>query len=237
MMRSDSLQTVAGLHGLILAWETDEGTLQARYDYAVEIGHATHLTASIHSESGADSLLELSAFTGIEATLNGEIVAAIDGRLEPYGNSYAIRLTPGENRLELDVNPAHVNPRVSARICAPDRSPITCVTRVSPAWEAAPEQIRSSLPSATDTSTWHYWNSLANRRPSLRLDGQPHAVWRATLKAKVLELLGPIGPAPSTVETVSSERLPGLRRDRLWFVSEAGWSFPAWSLMPSSGPA
>ncbi len=232
MTTSDSLQTVAGLHGLILAWESDQGPLQAPYDYAVDVGGTTQIAATVHSDSDADGLLELSAFVGIEATLNGEIIAPMEGRLEPYGNSWPIRIRQGENRLKLTIDPARVNPRVSARICAPDRSPLTCVARVSPAWEAAPEEIRADLPSATDVSSWHYWNGLANRRPALRLGEGPPAAWREALRERIIELLGSIAPAPTTVETVGSEQLPGLRRDRLWFTSEAGWSFPAWSLVP-----
>ena len=48
-----TLQTVASLHGLLLAWETDEGVIEARYDYDALVAAAEE-AALRGRENGGD---------------------------------------------------------------------------------------------------------------------------------------------------------------------------------------
>ncbi len=237
-----TLQTVAGLHGLILAWETDEGVAQADYDYAVLLGppadpdDVTSLRATVVAQSDCDALLELSAFRGIRATLNGQVVATGEPRIEPFGNSYPITLRAGENLLDLAVTTAQVNARVSARLIAPDRSPLAAVTEVRPHRRAIIEDLREPLPEGHNVSLWHQWNELCSRPPLLRLADDSRDAWLAWHDAfggKLRELMGPTDP---TVEpqprVITSERLDGYRRDRILLSSEPHMAVPAWLLVP-----
>ena len=238
----DRLQTVAGVHGLILAWDTDDGVLQARYDYAVPANQApasdgiASLRACIVSDADADALLELSAFSGIEATLNGEIVVPMSGRLEPFGNAWPIRLRAGDNDLQLRVELAQVNPRVSARLCAPDRSELGCVVRLSPPWQATVEDLRSGIPDDHRLSPWHCYNDLACAEPAMRLRNESRSAWlrwREDFGARLRELMGPTDPPPPTdLVTLSSEDLGPYRRDRVLLRGDGRTSIPAWLLVP-----
>ncbi len=235
----DTLQTVAGLHGLILAWETDEGVLQADYDYAVRLpadAAVARLGATIVADRACDARLELSALRGIRATLNGDVIASGEPRIEPFGNCHPLGLRAGENRLELEVTLAEVNPRLSARLVAPDRSPLDAVTEVRPHWRGVIEDLRATLPEGRNLSLWHQWNDLCARPPLLRLTDEAPQAWRAWHDAfglRLRELLGPTDPtAPPRVEVVSSERLDGYRRDRIVFATEPTIDVAAWLLVP-----
>ena len=233
------LQTVAGLHGLILAWETDAGVVQPDYDYAVTLPAdvtTTRLRATIIADRDCDARLELSAFRGIRVTLGGEVVATGEPRIEPFGNCYPVSLRAGENRLDLEVTLAEVNPRLSARLVAPDGSPLDAVTEVRPRWRGIIEDLRASLPEGRNVSLWNQWNELCARPPLLRLTDESPGAWRAWHDAFGLtlrELLGPTDPTvPPRVEVVSSERLDGYRRDRIVFSAEPTTALPAWLLVP-----
>jgi len=242
-LRSE-LQTVAGLHGLILAWETDEAPLQACYDYAVRADQApvrdglVHLRARISSSREADALLGLSAFVGIRAVLNGDTVAPLEGSLEPYGNCWPVHLREGANDLELAIDLERVNPRVSARLTAPDGSPLDCVTDLSPAWEAAPEELRTDLPAGHNLSLWHYYNDLAALPPTMGLADDTRGGWlgwRATFGERLRCLLGPIDPTvPADPVPVSAEDVGDYRRERLLLRTEENMSVPVWLLTPAS---
>ncbi len=237
-----SLQTVAGLSGLILAWETDDSVIQARYDYGVFISQAplrdgrAHLRATITTDADTDALLELSAFRGIAATLNGESVASAEPRLRPCGNSWPITLRCGENRLELTMDPEFVNPRVSARLCAPDRSALTSVTAISPAWEAVPEGLRADLPEGRNVSLWHEFNDMMTVQPRLRLAGNTEQAWREWRDAfdtRLRELMGPTEPVvDGDSALISSEDLGSYRRDRIILRTAENMHTPAWLLVP-----
>ncbi len=237
-----SLQTVAGLSGLILAWETDDGVVQARYDYSVLISQMplrdgrVHLSATISAGAETAALLELSAFRGISATLNGEQVAFEEPRLRLDGNSWPVTLRPGESRLELAIDPEFVNPRVSARLCAPDRSELASVIAVSPAWEAVPEELRSDLPEGRNVSLWHSFNDMMAKRPQLRLAGDTERSWREwrdAFDARLRELMGPTEPTVTDDPAlISSEDLGACRRDRVILRTDESMHTPAWVLVP-----
>ncbi len=234
-----ALQTVAGLHGLILAWETDAGVVQADYDYAVPLP-ADATTARLHATVIADrdchARLELSAFRGIRATVGGEVVATGEPRIEPFGNRHPVRLRAGQNRLHLEVTLAEVNPRLSARLVAPDGTPLDAVTDVRPDWRGIIEDRRAPLPEARNVSLWHQWNELCARPPLLRLTEESPTAWRAWHDAfgfTLRELLGSTdSTAPARVEVVSSEHLDGYRRDRILFSADPTIAVPAWLLVP-----
>ncbi len=236
------LQTVAGLHGLILAWETDEGILQADYDYGVMISEApatggvAALRATAVMDRTTEALLELSALRGIRATLNGEVVADGRPRIEAFGNSWPVTLRAGENHLELQVTIGEVNNRVSARLVAPDRTPLAGVTEVRPHWRGVVEELREPLPEGRNLSLWHQWNELCARPPRMRLrDESVHSWrrWQDAFGAVLRELIGPTGPiGDAEPEVISSERLDGYRRDRIVLWGEPGMAIPAWLLLP-----
>jgi hypothetical protein len=237
-----TLQTVAGLHGLILAWETHNGGLEANYDYAVPLqdGAAENGVVSLRCVLVADepckALLEVSAFRGVRATLNGGIIADGSPRIEPFGTTYPISLRAGENTLELEVTVAEVNPRFVARVIAPDRSPLHEVREVRPHWHTVTENLREPLPESDHLSLWHQWNALCNRPPRMRLDEVSHdawASWRTSFSARLEELVGATAPlVPVRPEVVSSEQLDGYRRERIVFDTEPDISVPAWLLIP-----
>ncbi|MGD9496747.1 MAG: dienelactone hydrolase family protein [Armatimonadota bacterium] len=237
-----TLQTVAGLHGLILAWETDHGVMQAAYDYAVRVqpsaegrGHVC-LRATIVSDRACPALLELSALRGITATLNAQTVASGAPRIEPFGNTWPIMLRAGENHLQLDVRVAEVNPRISARLIAQDRSPLTCVSEVRPHWRGVSEQLRAPLPEGARVSLWHQWNELCSRPPLLRLSEHGYDAWLAWHNAfggRLRALIGPTEPALHPhPQVISSERLGDYRRDRVLLATEPTVAMPAWLLVP-----
>lgn len=238
----NTLHTVAGLPGLILAWETDDGVVQATYDYALPVGpvaagrETVTLRASIFCDRESPARLELSAFRGIRATLNGEVVATGEPRIEPYGNGYPVTLRAGENRLELEVTLAGINPRLSARLVAPDRTPLDCVTGVRPAWRGVVEELRAALPEGRNVSSWHQWNERCACEPLMRLGSEEHGAWEAwhdAFGAKLAELMGPTDPlADPAPEVIASERLDGYCRDRIVYRSEHGIATPAWLLTP-----
>lgn len=234
-----SLQTIAGLHGLILAWDTDDGVLQAHYDYGVLLPQSrdtVRLRATLIADRDCEARLELSAFRGIRATLNSRIIATGEPRIEPFGNSYPITLRSGENLLELIVTVAEVNPRLSARLVAPDRSELHAVTEVRPYWRAVTEDLRADLPEGRNFSLWHQWNELCARPSLLRLEDESYPAWTAWHDAfgrKLRELMGPIEPtADLCPEVISSERLAGYRRDRVVLSSEPTMAIPTWLLVP-----
>lgn len=238
---ADGLQTVGGLHGLILAWDVDGEVLRAHYSYAVDISHfvsagdLVRLRARFHADSATDALLELSAFTGIEATLNDEIVAPLIGSVTPYGNSRRVLLRAGENTLVLSVDPLRASPRVAARLCAPDRSPLDGVSTLRPALDATVEPLRDGLPDTQALSTWHLYNDLTNRPRRMRLpelSTEAWERWRARFAERLGELLGPTEPLPAAVTVLSEEDLGPMVRQRLWFDAGPYRAFPAWALLP-----
>ncbi|NLO06888.1 MAG: alpha/beta fold hydrolase [candidate division WS1 bacterium] len=237
-----TLQTVAGLHGIIMAWETEVGVIQPTYDYAVRLdeaaarGGVATLRTTIVCDRNCDALVEVSAFREVAITLNGHIISDGSPRIEPFGNSFAVRLVKGENRLELGVTVAEVNPRFLARVIAPDRSPIAAVTEVRPHWRAIPEPLRDSLPEEARVSLWHQWNDLCNQPPRMRLaeeDAQAWQRWRGEFGDKLRELIGPVQPLTGgDVQVLSSEKMDGYRRDRILIPTERGMDVPAWLLVP-----
>lgn len=237
-----SLQSVAGLHGLILAWETDAGVIEADYDYAVRLHQAPSadgvvtLRCTIVSAVGCEALLEISTFRGVRTTLNGEMVSDGSPRIEPFGGTWPITLREGANSLELEVTLAEVNSRFVARIVARDRSPIECVTEVRPHWHTTAEDIRDPLPDGRNVSLWHQWNNLCNRPPRMRLDEVSEDAWRSWHDRFYDTLVGLMGPTdPMTdlqPEVISSEHLDGYRRDRIIINSEPDMAVPAWLLVP-----
>ncbi|MEA3401132.1 MAG: alpha/beta hydrolase family protein [Armatimonadota bacterium] len=237
-----TLQSVAGLHGFILAWQTADGVLQADYDYGVMIDEApttdgvARLTCTIVADSDAEALLELSALRDIRATLNGQVVAGGCPRIEPFGNAHPVTLRAGQNRLKLQITPGQINPRLSARLIAPDRLPLDVVSEVRPHWRGVTEQLRVPLPEGADVSLWHQWNNLTNRTPRMRLAEESNEAWRRwhdLFGLKLRELMGPtepiVGAAP---QLISSERLDGYRRDRLLLATEPNVVAPIWLLVP-----
>ncbi|MFW6156295.1 MAG: hypothetical protein ACOC7J_03160, partial [Armatimonadota bacterium] len=96
-----TLQTVAGLHGLILAWETEGGVIEANYDYAVVPDEAPStagvvtLRCTLVADEECEALLEVSALRGVRATLCGEVVADGSPRIEPFGTTHPISLRRG----------------------------------------------------------------------------------------------------------------------------------------------
>lgn len=237
-----TLQTVAGLHGLILAWETGEGVLEASYDYAVLLQDASAengvvtLRCTLIADEDCDALLEVSAFRGVHATLRGEVVADGSPRIGPFGTTYPINLQAGENALELQVTVGEVNSRFVARMIAPDRSPLHAITEVRPHWRTITEDLRKPLPEGRNVSLWHQWNALCNRPPRMRLSEVSHdawASWRASFSAKLDELMGPTNPlVPLESEVISSEHIEGYRRERIVIDTEPDMSVPAWLLIP-----
>lgn len=72
-----------------------------------------------------------------------------------------------------------------------------------------------------------YWMTLAREtKPALHFTGKTKAdvdAWRAKLRAKIAELLGPLPvPAELKPERVSSEQLDGYRREKVVFHAEPG---------------
>lgn len=238
---ADGLQMVGGLHGLILAWETDGEMLRACYDYAVDVsrfasaGDLVRLRVQFHADSDTEALLELSAFTGIEASLNDQIVAPLIGSLSPSGNSVAVLLRAGENTLVLSVDPLRAGPRVSARFCAPDRSPLDGVSTLYPSPATTPELLRDGLPDPWALSTWHLYNDLTNRPRRMRLpevNADAWRQWHTRFSDRFGELLGPTDPLPTEVTVLSAEDLGSMVRQRLWLDPGPGRAFPAWALLP-----
>lgn len=237
-----ALQSVAGLHGLILAWETTGGVIEANYDYAVRLqdapaaGDVVTLRCTVVAETACEALLEVSALRGVRATLNGEPVADGSPRIEPFGTAHPIFLRRGANPLELQVTLSEVNSRFVARLTRPDRSPLETVTEVRPHWHTTTEKLRERIPEGTDVSLWHRWNELCNRPPRMRLAEQSRDAWqswRGGFAAKLAELMGPTDPiARPDPEVISSERLDGYRRDRVIITSGADLAVPAWLLVP-----
>ncbi len=242
-----TLQTVAGLHGLILAWETGDGVIEADYDYGVHLGEAPSqsgvvtLRCTIIADRNCDALLELSALRGIRATLGDTLVADGSPRIEPFGCTYPVALRAGANDLTVEVTLAEVNARFSARLIAPDRSPLATVSEVRPHWHSTTEAVREPIPAGSGVSLWHEWNELCSRPPTMRLAEQSEDGWRAWRERfgeRLGELMGPTEPlvAPEP-RVISSEQLaragaPGYRRDRVIFSSEPGSDVPAWLLVP-----
>ncbi len=237
-----TLQTVAGLHGLILAWETDDGVIEADYDYAVPLDEleaddgVVTLRCTITAEKSCEALLELSGLRGIRATLRDEVVADGAPRIEPFGNTFPVSLERGENSLTLQITREEINSRFSARLISLDRSPLEEVSEVQPHWHTSTEDLRDPIPEDRNFSLWHQWNQLCSRPPRMRLDAVSHdswASWRASFSARLEELMGPTEPTQhARPETVDSEHLDGYRRDRIVFDTETDISVPAWLLIP-----
>ncbi len=236
------LQTIAGLHGLILAWQTDAGVVEANYDYAVDLrdtdaadGVVT-LRCTVVASKDCEALLEISALRGVRATLNDEMVADGAPRIEPFGTTHPVSLRAGDNHLALEVTLAEVNPRFVARLIVPDRSRLDCVTEVRPHWHTNTEDLRAPLPESRDLSLWHQWNALCNRPPRMRLthdSPDEWRDWRDRFGARLAELMGPTDPMlDPQPEVVSSEQLEGYRRDRIVLSTEPEMDVPAWLLIP-----
>ncbi|MFP4249348.1 MAG: alpha/beta hydrolase family protein [Armatimonadota bacterium] len=237
-----NLQTVAGLHGLILAWETNDGVIEANYDYAVELrdtpaadGVVT-LRCTVIASRECEAVLEVSALRGVRATLNDEVVADGAPRIEPFGTTHPVSLRAGVNHLALDVTVAEVNPRFVARLIAPDRSRLDCVSEVRPHWHTSTEDLRDPLPEGREVSLWHRWNALCNRPPRMRLihdSPDEWHDWRDRFRGKLSELMGPTDPmVEAGPEVISSEQLEGYRRDRIVLSTEPEMDVPAWLLIP-----
>ncbi|MCK6473359.1 MAG: alpha/beta hydrolase family protein [Planctomycetes bacterium] len=82
-----------------------------------------------------------------------------------------------------------------------------------------------------------YWMTLAREtKPALHFTGKTKAdvdAWRAKLRAKIAELLGPLPePAELKPERVGSEQLDGYRREKVVFHAERHMPIPAWVLVP-----
>ncbi len=237
-----TLQTVAALHGLILAWETDEGVIEARYDYAVPLRDVTArdgvvgLRCTLVSDRDCEALLEPGGLRGIRATLNGALITDGSPRIEPFGCTWPVALREGANELRLEVTLAEVNTRFMARLIAPDRSPLEAVTEVRPHWHTTWEEVREEVPVDRDLSLWHQWNELCNRPPAMRLEEQSEETWRTwheRFNAALHGLMGPMEPlAELEPQVISSEQVDGYRRDRIVFRSERGVDVPAWLLVP-----
>jgi hypothetical protein len=240
--QSGALQTIAGLHGLIVAWCTDDGVLSADYDYAIRLHRApsadgtVSLRCTIVADTPCDALLEVSAFRGVRALLNDRVVADGSPRIEPFGTTSPISLDEGENSLQLQIAADEVNSRFAARLIAPDRSPLLTVREVRPGWHPPGEELREPLPSERNVSLWHHWNALCNRPPRMRLDEWTHEAWRswrAAFAQKLEDLVGATQPSvPPDPEMISSEQLGGYRRDRIILSTEPNMAVPAWLLVP-----
>jgi len=237
-----ALQMVAGIHGLILAWQTSEGVIEASYDYGISLKDASaddgvvNLRCTLVADEDCDALLEVSAFRGVRAILNNEVIADGSPRIEPFGTTFPIALHAGENHLALEVAIDEVNPRFIARVISPDRSPLEAVSEVRPHWHTNIEDLRASLPAGRNVSLWHQWNELCNRPPRMRLAEPTHEMWRDwrdRFSEKLNELMGATDPmVDADPEVISSEQLDGYRRDRIIINCEPGMSVPAWLLVP-----
>ncbi|MGI5818193.1 MAG: alpha/beta hydrolase family protein [Armatimonadota bacterium] len=236
------LQTVAGLHGLILAWESGGDVVEAEYDYAVRLDEVPSregvvtLSCTLVAEAECDALLELSALRGVRARLGGRVVADGSPRIEPFGGTHPVALRAGENHLRLEVAVAEVNSRFAARLIAPDRSPLATVSEVRPHRRTGTEALRAALPEGRNMSLWQQWNELCNRTPKMRLEERSQEAWlewRERFGATLRELMGATEPlvAPEP-EVVSSEQLAGYRRDRIVISTEPRMAVPAWLLVP-----
>jgi pimeloyl-ACP methyl ester carboxylesterase len=240
--QSGALQTIAGLHGLIVAWFTDDGVLSADYDYAIRLHRApaadgtVSLRCTIVADTPCDALLEVSAFRGVRALLNDRVVADGSPRIEPFGTTFPISLLEGENSLQLQIAADEVNSRFAARLIAPDRSPLETVSEVRPGWHPSSEELREPLPADRNISLWQQWNALCNRPPRMRLDDATPEAWRSwhtSFAQKLEELTGPTQPSvPPDPEVISSEQLDGYRRDRIILSTEPNMAVPAWLLVP-----
>lgn len=101
-----------------------------------------------------------------------------------------------------------------------------------------PERVRNLSP-------WSLWRlRLEEVRPSQPLPADPAAIpaWRARLRGRLADLLGPLPHAvPPDVEVTASVDCGSYRRDRLVFDTEPGMSVAAFLLVPhdrdEDGPA
>lgn len=226
--RWQELLQVAGLQGLIPAWETETGWQELRQDYGLRLPDGRHrLRARLHSAQPQAVLLELDALAGV--TVNAGQVWDGAPRYFAGGNSFALDLLAGEFVLDCTVDTTLAANAFSARLCAPDRSPAAGITAWNGALPEAPNPPRAFSP-------WEYHNALMNAPAALAWHaGRDWATWRAELLARMTELLreperGPL--APQTVQEGFLE--PGLRHQVVHLQSEPGVPVVAHLLLPQT---